>query len=231
MVIYETINKINGKRYIGKDKNNDCNYLGSGKFLLKAIEKYGRDSFIKTILEHCDTEEQLNEREQHWIKITNAQRSKLYYNIAPGGGGGDNWLNRKDTPEFNEFREKMKRVTSFHRTNGPHSESKKIAMRLASVGRYTLPWFISRYGEVDGFIKYNERKQFLSTRYLSEQQISGLIDLTKEKIISLIKSGNTQSDIMKMYNISHKWLYKKYREYFGTTSAVKAKNMIRSLYK
>ena len=230
MVIYETINKINGKRYIGKDKHDNPNYLGSGKFVQKAIEKYGRDSFIKTILEHCDTEEQLNEREQHWIKITNAQRSKLYYNIAPGGGGGDNWLNRKDTPEYFDFKDRMKVIRKL-KTNNAHSDQTKINQSIAATGRYTLPWFISKYGENDGIKKYNNRNQFLSTRYLTDMQKSGLNELTKEKIISLIKSGNTQSDIMKMYNISHKWLYKKYREYFGTTSAVKAKNMIRSLYK
>ncbi len=230
MVIYETINTINGKRYIGKDKNNNPAYLGSGKFLQKAIAKYGRNNFIKTILEYCDTEEQLNERERHWVTITNAQKSKLYYNIAPGGGGGDNWLNRKDSIEFLDFKNRMKIIRT-RKINNTHSETTKESMRKASVGRYTLPWFISKYGEIDGDIKYNERKQFLSTRYLTDMQKSGLNELTKEKIISLIKSGNTQSDIMKMFNISHKWLYKKYREYFGTTSAVKAKNMIRSLYK
>ena len=41
MVIYLTINKINGKKYLGKDVRNNPKYLGSGFDLKKAIEKYG----------------------------------------------------------------------------------------------------------------------------------------------------------------------------------------------
>ena len=49
MVVYETINKINGKRYIGKDKHNDLNYLGSGRILQKAIKKYGKDKILNEV--------------------------------------------------------------------------------------------------------------------------------------------------------------------------------------
>jgi len=39
MIVYKTINKINGKLYIGQDVNNDPNYFGSGILLNKAIKK------------------------------------------------------------------------------------------------------------------------------------------------------------------------------------------------
>lgn len=227
MVIYETINKINGKRYIGKDKNDDCNYLGSGKFLQKAIEKYGRKNFIKTILERCTSDEELNEREQHWISITNAQKSKLYYNIAPGGDGGDNWLNRKDTVEYKQFKEKMK-VIRATKINNKHAESTKETMRKVAVGRYTLPWFILKYGEDIGTEKYYKRKHFLSVRYLSPEQVIALTLLTKEKIIELLQSKYTQTQIIDEYNISHKWLYKKYSEYFGTKNLIKIKKQFQT---
>ena len=85
MIIYETVNKVNGNRYIGKDKYNNPEYLGSGTLLKRAFKKYGKENFVKTILEYCGNDAILNEREIHWIAITNAVASKNYYNISHGG--------------------------------------------------------------------------------------------------------------------------------------------------
>jgi hypothetical protein len=35
MIIYKTTNLVNGKFYIGKDKYNNKDYIGSGKILKK----------------------------------------------------------------------------------------------------------------------------------------------------------------------------------------------------
>ena len=43
MIIYKTTNLITGKFYIGKDKYNNEDYIGSGKILKNAIYKYGRE--------------------------------------------------------------------------------------------------------------------------------------------------------------------------------------------
>lgn len=87
MIIYKTTNLINGKFYIGKDKNNNPEYIGSGKLLNQAIEKYGIENFFKEVLEECNNEIELNEREIYWIKKLNARVRG--YNIASGGEGGD----------------------------------------------------------------------------------------------------------------------------------------------
>ena len=50
MQIYKVTNKINGKIYIGQTSKNDETYLGSGTIITKAVLKYGRDSFIKEII-------------------------------------------------------------------------------------------------------------------------------------------------------------------------------------
>ena len=63
MVIYKTINLINGKIYVGKDTKNNSNYYGSGTILLLAIKKYGKENFEKTILENCSNENELNLKE------------------------------------------------------------------------------------------------------------------------------------------------------------------------
>ena len=41
MQIYKTTNLVNGKVYVGQEKWNNPNYLGSGKILRLAIKKYG----------------------------------------------------------------------------------------------------------------------------------------------------------------------------------------------
>jgi len=86
MIIYETTNLITGDFYIGKDKNNNPNYFGSGLHLKRAIKKYGKENFKKEILEVCQTYEELNKREKYWINKRNA--IKEGYNIAEGGDGG-----------------------------------------------------------------------------------------------------------------------------------------------
>lgn len=89
--IYITTNKINNKKYIGqhKSKEHDVNYLGSGKNIRRAIQKYGKENFENHIIEWCETKEELCEREKHWIKYYNAQQNPDFYNISSGGEFGD----------------------------------------------------------------------------------------------------------------------------------------------
>ena len=91
--VYETINLINGKKYIGKHVSNsfDSNYYGSGKNLIKAFNKYGKENFSIKILKECDSLEELNKEEIYYIKKFNAVKDKNYYNIALGGNGGNTW--------------------------------------------------------------------------------------------------------------------------------------------
>lgn len=89
MIIYKTTNLINNKIYVGQDKNNNPYYLGSGKILLRAIKKYGRDNFSKKILEICNSNDELNKKEEYWIRKLNSTDRKIGYNISIGGVEGD----------------------------------------------------------------------------------------------------------------------------------------------
>jgi group I intron endonuclease len=84
-VVYVTINKINGKKYVGQDSFNNPNYVGSGKLLKIAIKKYGIDQFEKQILCHCKSKEEVDLMEKFWIKELNTIENG--YNIMPGGKG------------------------------------------------------------------------------------------------------------------------------------------------
>ena len=93
MIIYKTTNLINGKFYIGKDVKNKKLYLGSGKLLKQAIQKYGKENFKKEILEYCIDLKHLDEREIYWIDKYNSIKNG--YNLTEGGTGGDTWKNNK----------------------------------------------------------------------------------------------------------------------------------------
>jgi hypothetical protein len=88
MQIYLTVNIVNKKWYIGKDKNGRTGYFGSGTLLKKAIKKHGKQNFKKFVLETCESVTDLNCAEIAWIKYTNAVNSEQSYNIAIGGDGG-----------------------------------------------------------------------------------------------------------------------------------------------
>lgn len=98
MIIYKITNLINGKIYIGKDKYDNPNYMGSGKLIKLAINKYGKNNFRKEIIEKCNSENELNIREKYWIKKLNS--CKYGYNIAMGGEGGDTTTNHPNRKEI-----------------------------------------------------------------------------------------------------------------------------------
>ena len=93
--VYITTNKINGKKYIGQHttENIEDSYLGSGKTLLKAIKKYGKENFEKEILEFANDKDHLSELEKKYIEIFNAVNDSNFYNISAGGEGysGHTW--------------------------------------------------------------------------------------------------------------------------------------------
>lgn len=93
MIIYQIINKINGKIYIGKtvrslEKRMSEHFNNPSKTMPigRAILKYGQDSFNINILCECDDFEVLNNLEVYYIKKFNSM--KYGYNAREGGVGG-----------------------------------------------------------------------------------------------------------------------------------------------
>ena len=88
--IYKITNKINNKSYIGQSIHIEQRweehlYQSSGCSLLKyALHKYGKDNFSFEVIEECNQEE-LNEKEQYWIKYYDTFYNG--YNLTLGGGG------------------------------------------------------------------------------------------------------------------------------------------------
>ena len=88
--IYITTNNVNGKQYIGKHSTPDPydDYIGSGKILKNAIRYHGREQFTKQVLHIFDNIDDMNKKEKELITEEIINNSS-YYNVAPGGEGGD----------------------------------------------------------------------------------------------------------------------------------------------
>lgn len=91
--IYLIENTENGKQYVGQttDPRRRCrqhmNLTHSRcPALHGAIEKYGPCSFTFTTLARCETQEEANTQEKHWIKELNTL-SPNGYNLTEGGEG------------------------------------------------------------------------------------------------------------------------------------------------
>lgn len=87
-IVYCTINLVNGKIYIGKDKFNIKTYYGSGTLLLLAIKKYGKKVFQKNIIDYCSSDQEMENKEIYYIKLYDSL-APIGYNMTLGGTGGD----------------------------------------------------------------------------------------------------------------------------------------------
>ena len=96
MIIYKTTNLINGKIYIGQSINNDPKYLGSGVFLKNAIEKHGKENFLKEVIDVADSVGELNEKEIYWIEKYNSTDKNIGYNLCSGGKGLKIYSNKSE---------------------------------------------------------------------------------------------------------------------------------------
>ena len=81
MIIYKITNLLNNKIYVGADRKNNNEYLGSGIVIRRIVKKYGTINFKKEILEECKSEKQLIERESYWIKELDSSNPDIGYNV------------------------------------------------------------------------------------------------------------------------------------------------------
>lgn len=108
--IYKITNTLNGKFYIGshRTKNINDSYMGSGKLLKRAYEKYGIENFTKEILFIFDTAEEMYAKEAEIVNEDFLLEENTY-NVKCGGYGGWDFANKPGnnkthTKEFAAYR-------------------------------------------------------------------------------------------------------------------------------
>jgi hypothetical protein len=132
--IYKITNLINGKIYVGKDTESKKNYYGSGLLIKKAIKKYGKDNFIKEVIEVCKTNLDLCDREKYWIGFYNSTDKLIGYNISKGGDGGDTISNHPERYLITEKISKArlgKKYEDFISTDKIKDYKKKLAIKTS----------------------------------------------------------------------------------------------------
>lgn len=90
-LVYKIVNTFNGRYYIGQHKTQNPldNYMGSGKYIERAINKYSISSFIKEILFDFDNFDQMNEKEKELVPISACYPyNPMSYNLIEGGSNG-----------------------------------------------------------------------------------------------------------------------------------------------
>lgn len=186
--IYKITNEKNGKFYIGSSKNIEqrfCEHkmmLGNNKhaniILQRSWNKHGQAGFTFSIVEECFPDKCI-EREQYYLDLLQPFKS-VGYNIGKSACGGDNIT---DHPNREAFVEKMKQVTAGN-CNGmfgkTHSDVSIKKQKNAAIGRYSLGWFINKYGATDGPQKYQERRTALANRKINYKHDNGLKGTTIE---------------------------------------------------
>lgn len=92
--LYKITNLLNNKFYIGvhSTKNLDDGYMGSGKRIRAAINKYGLENFKKDILEYFESSTEMFLREKE-IVTNEFLMQENSYNLCTGGFGGFNYIN------------------------------------------------------------------------------------------------------------------------------------------
>ena len=87
-LVYQITNLVNGKVYVGKHTTKDPydNYMGSGKLINRAIEKYGIENFTKEIL-YCFINEKEAYLKEEEIVTQEFIDKESTYNIKQGGNG------------------------------------------------------------------------------------------------------------------------------------------------
>jgi len=131
LYIYKITNLINGKIYVGKHSacSIDNSYMGSGIAIRRAIAKYGVDSFEKSILCLCSSEEEQNKKEIFWIETTGAFGDG--YNMTRGGEGK---LGYKPSKESIEQASKSRVEYYNNNPDARHNLSEKAKIRNVGTG-------------------------------------------------------------------------------------------------
>jgi group I intron endonuclease len=182
MIIYRSINKHNGKSYIGKtEKTLETRkewHLSSvkqkSKFAFhRAIAKYGAESFEWVVLDTASNLDELNDKEKYFIKLFESF-GPMGYNMTLGGEGQTGWVPSQDTRKTWSEQRRGKTPWNAGKTTPKKilTEEEKLEKKLianqkrseALKGRTTWNKGVSGYGYTKYKVVYKDGTEAVGTR-------------------------------------------------------------------
>lgn len=186
--IYKTTNKITSKIYIGQKKSKNFlgnQYLGSGKKLREAVQKYGKEAFIVEELDQATSREELNSKEKEWIQKLNATDKTIGYNLSDGGnvpcmtGIHNPFYGKKHSEEtkkhLSEIRKGRKRPGNPSKFKLSEESKRKIGEK--NRGRIKTPEEIEKHRKT-----YKENRLKVGCPWVTEEYRKKLSDIQKKRL-------------------------------------------------
>lgn len=222
MLIYKVEHIDTGKTYVGKSKKSPTSfksYYGSGTIIKAAVKKHGKEKFIKTILEVCDNDEQLNQQEKYWIDKLNCMYP-IGYNIHEGGLGGDSFYHLTEEEKKVIFERRLR--------NNPDMYDKIRDIRIKN-GSY-----IYTEERLQKCIEGNRRRAQNPLTKEKHRQ-SNLTNSPTEKIYTIqiistneiveLKNMRAVKEFVTNYNIKNKLSYRQRSNYWKLLFSNETNNM------
>jgi len=193
----------------------DKYYYGSGKLLMRAIKKYGKENFSVHVLQWCNTKWDLNARERAWILMYDAVHSPEFYNITPGGDGTGAG---EDHPMYGV----------------QHTEETRQKMRKAHLGKHLSEETRKKMSEnhADQSGKNNHRYGYHYTEEEKRKLSRANSKLTENQILEIVelrKQGFSQTEIAQKFGVVQQTISKICRgERFSFITGINVENKDRS---
>ena len=211
--------------YIGKrstDKEDDSNYLGSGKALAEYKEKYGKDCFRKEILSYWETAQEALEEEARLV-TEEVIRDPFCLNKMKGGGAFDTlgckWRKRT-SEEIEKVASKLRGKRQTEETKKKRSEAIRKKWEDAEYREKQKNGRVGKYNKhLEKISKAREGKICLikgdRRKYVSENEINHF----KEDGWRLrgVENKPTKSDVEKYRNDGLS--YRQIGEIYGVTES------------